>query len=194
MSTDSIPLSHIVQMLEEIMRWHKVDSEHGERTARLAMMMGARLNDGQRLNETQLELLGYAARLHDFGRTGIDHAIVNNHGTFTDAERGAMEKHCQIGYNMLKPAHLPVEITLTILHHHENFDGSGYPRGLKGLDIPLFARIVRLCDFWDALRTDRPYRKAYTEERALGVLNEMANKFDPKLYVMFLAMLRDGEI
>jgi HD-GYP domain-containing protein (c-di-GMP phosphodiesterase class II) len=73
----------------------------------------------------------------------------------------------------------------------ERWDGTGYPDGLKGLDIPLFSRIVSIADVWDALTSDRPYRKAYKPEIALGVMNAMSNHFDPRLYTIFLRKLRE---
>lgn len=183
-----IPINNIVESLEKIMTWHEVDVKHGQRTAGTAVLIGERLE----YNRTQLQLLDYAARLHDFGRTGIDHELVRTHARYTDSERGAMERHCQIGFDMLKPAKLPNEITMTVLHHHERWDGSGYPRALKGKEIPLNARIVAVADVWDALRTNRPYRKAYRQRLAVGVMKDMRQGFDPKIFDIFMDLLNEG--
>lgn len=181
-----LPLEHVVQMLESITGYHNVDREHGNRVASLAVDFGRRLPEGQKLDEQKLKLLEYAARLHDFGRVGVGNEIISKPGKLTDSQRGAMETHPRIGYEMT--IHLPPEIRLTMLYHHENWDGTGYPRGLKGLDIPLFSRIVRIVDVWDALLSDRPYRKGYSREMAIHIFGNMESHFDPNLLSLFRKM------
>jgi len=185
-------LNSLVETLENILGWHNVDEGHGERTAILALKIAVRLNGGERLDSEKLLLLDYAARIHDLGRIAIDDDLISKPGSLTTAERGAMEQHPRIGYNFLSHSNLPPEITLTILHHHEHFDGSGYPKGLKGLDIPLFPRIVMIADTWDALTSDRPYRKAMDHTAALNSMAVNSSWFDPKLFAVFLSVLRGG--
>ena len=185
-------LNSLVETLASILGWHNVDEGHGERTAIPALRIATKLNGGERLDEEQLLLLDYAARLHDLGRIAISDDLITKPGNFTTAERGAMETHPQIGYNFLSRSKLPPEITLTILYHHEHFDGSGYPKGLKGLDIPLFARIVTIADTWDALTSDRPYRKAMLSAAALNVMAVNSSWFDPRLYTIFLDIRREA--
>ena len=181
-------LDSLIETLEKIADWRNIDSQHGERTAITAIKIATQLDE--QLDEGQLMLLDYAARLHDLGRIGISDSIMSKPGSLTTSERGAMETHPEIGYNFLYRSNLPPEITLTILHHHEHFDGSGYPRGLKGLDIPLFARIVTIADMWDALTNDRPYRKALAYSAAVNVMSVNSSWFDPRLYVIFMDTLR----
>jgi len=184
-------LDSLVETLEKIADWHKIDSGHGERTAITALKIGGRLNGGERLDESDLLLLDYAARLHDLGRIGIDDALMTKNGNLTTAERGAMETHPVIGYNFLSRSNLPPQITHTILYHHEHFDGSGYPKGLKGLDIPLFARIVTIADMWDALTSDRPYRKAMAHDAALNTMAVNKAWFDGRLFYIFLEVMKE---
>jgi len=186
-------LDSLVETLELIGAWHNLDNGHGERTAIMALKIGTRLNGGERLDEGDLLLLDYAARLHDLGRIGIDDDLMQKAGGLTTAERGAMETHPTIGYNFLSRSNLPPQITLTILYHHEHFDGTGYPKGLKGLDIPLFARIVTIADTWDALTSDRPYRKAMAHPAALNTMNVNKAWFDHRLYYIFLEILKGEE-
>jgi HD-GYP domain-containing protein (c-di-GMP phosphodiesterase class II) len=184
-------LDGLIKVLEDVSAWHNLDNGHGERTAITALKIGTRLNGGERLDENDLLLLDYAARIHDLGRIGIDDDLMTKAGNLTTAERGAMETHPVIGYNFLSRSSLPPQITLTILYHHEHFDGSGYPKGLKGLDIPLFARIVTIADMWDALTSDRPYRKAMAHDAALNTMAVNKAWFDGRLYYIFLEVMQE---
>lgn len=177
-------LDSLIETLSKISVLQEVDVLHGERTAATALKIGRHLE----LDEDKLKLLGYAARIHDLGRIAIDDSIVTKAGSLTASERGAMEQHPLIGYNFLSRSNLPPEITLTLLYHQEHFDGSGYPKGLTGFDIPLFSRIVCIADVWDALVSDRPYRKAMPKITALQEMDKMARFFDPALYKIFLAV------
>lgn len=183
-----ITLNSLIETLELIADWTKIDENHGERTAILAMKIAAKMEN--KLQDEEPMMLDYAARLHDLGRIGIDEDIMLKAGPLTIAERGAMETHPTIGYNFLRRSHIPKEITETILYHHEHWDGSGYPKKLKGNEIPLFPRIVAIADNWDALTSDRPYRKAMDFSAALNTMNVNANYFDPELYVIFLEIIK----
>jgi len=187
----TIELEHVITILVRVANCHNVDNVHGERTSAVALAIGKRLNGGMRLDKEKLQLLNYAARIHDLGRVGIDNAIISKRGWLTKSQFAAVKEHSVIGYEFVKDI-LPAEITLTILHHHEHWDGTGYPKGLKGMDIPLFARIVSIADSWDALISDRPYRKAKPHGDALADMNKMAEWFDPILYTHFLEVLRDA--
>jgi len=143
------------------------------------------------LNPERLRLLDYAARIHDVGRAGIDNHLITKAGRFTQSQTAAMREHCQIGYDLLSESGLPHEITSTVLYHHEHWDGSGYPKGLKGLDIPLFPRIVCIADSWDGIVSERPYHKARMNDIALDEMNKNILWFDPKLFAIFLIVLRE---
>ncbi len=130
----------------------------------------------------QQDLILEAAPMHDIGKVGTPDSILLKPGSLTDEELIIMKQHAVIGYEVLNTgsSHLlkmAAEIALT---HHEKFDGSGYPRGLVGYDIPLFGRIVAVADVFDALTSDRPYKKAWSIERATQLMQESAGKhFDP---------------
>ncbi len=139
------------------------------------------------------EDLGYirqGALLHDIGKIGIPDRILLKPGRLTDEEWEIMRKHPTYAFEMLSPIeHLKPAIDIPYCHH-EKWDGSGYPRGLKGEEIPKSARIFAVVDVWDALRSDRPYRKAWTDEKALGYIKEQSGKhFDPQVVEAFLEVI-----
>jgi HD-GYP domain-containing protein (c-di-GMP phosphodiesterase class II) len=133
--------------------------------------------------------------LHDIGKMGIPDQILRKEGPLTEAERQIVLKHPDTAYNLLKEISY-LEKALEIPHcHHEKWDGTGYPRGLKGEAIPLPARIFAVIDVWDALSSDRPYRKAWNrEEITQYVINDSGKHFDPQVVTVFLQMVEKGEI
>lgn len=132
-----------------------------------------------------VELLRQAAPMHDVGKIGIPDSILSKPGRLTEEERTVMNTHAQIGHDILQDADPSPLLSLAAeiaLHHHERWDGSGYPQGLAGEAIPLSARIVALCDVYDALRSPRPYKTAWPVEKAQAFIREQAGKhFDPQL-------------
>jgi HD-GYP domain-containing protein (c-di-GMP phosphodiesterase class II) len=186
----NIPLEHVIRMLEEIADLHNIDFFHGSRVSDIAVAIGKRLNGGDRLDEEKIKLLEYAARVHDVGRVGVDNSIIAKAGKLTQSQRASMQEHSQIGYDLVKDA-LPVEISLTVLHTHENWDGTGYPKGLKGLDIPLFARIVHIADDYDGIVSERPYHRAHLASAALNEMEKNLTHYDPRLFAAFLHVLRE---
>ncbi|HMP01517.1 MAG TPA: HD-GYP domain-containing protein [Gemmatales bacterium] len=131
------------------------------------------------------------ALLHDIGKMGLPDAILQKPGPLSPAERREMEKHPEMGRSLLEPIeHLQPALAIPWCHH-ERWDGSGYPRGLKGQEIPLAARIFMVVDVWDALSSDRPYRTAWTAERIDAYFRANAGKqFDPEVVDVFLDLLR----
>jgi HD-GYP domain-containing protein (c-di-GMP phosphodiesterase class II) len=127
------------------------------------------------------------ALLHDIGKMGVSDAILKKPGKLTDEEWQQIRKHPQYAYDMLSSIkYLKSAIDIPYCHH-EKWDGSGYPRGLKGEEIPLSARIFAVVDVWDALTSDRPYRKAWSKLKARQYIQEQAGKhFDPEIVGIFL--------
>jgi HD-GYP domain-containing protein (c-di-GMP phosphodiesterase class II) len=158
-------------------------------TLRLARAMG--------LSEEELVHVKHGALLHDIGKMGIPDHILLKPGALNDEEWEIMRKHPIYAYDLLSPIpylHPALAIPYT---HHEKWDGTGYPRGLKGDEIPLAARIFALADVCDALLSDRPYRKGWSKERVMRFIAEQSGKhFDPQVVECFLRLesgLKDSQ-
>ena len=141
------------------------------------------------INEKEMLHIKRGALLHDIGKMGIPDNILLKEGKLTDEEWGIMRQHPTFSYEMLQPIKY-LRQSLDIPYcHHEKWDGTGYPRGLKGEQIPLVARIFAIVDVWDAVTIDRPYRKAWTRQKALKYIREQSGKhFEPRLVKAFLKL------
>lgn len=160
---------------------------HTQRVAEMTLELARALGIS---DEEELSHLRWGALLHDIGKMGVPDDILLKPGPLTEEEWVIMRRHPQYAYDMLSPiAYL--HPALDIPHyHHEKWDGTGYPCGLKGKEIPLAARIFAVVDVWDALRHDRPYRPAWPEEKARAYLRQQAGKhFDPEVAEVFLKMI-----
>ena len=152
--------------------------EHSDRASARARRVAASLQ----LPDQTARYIEYAALLHDIGKIGIDEAILLKPGKLTPEEYEEMKKHPIIGHQILAPVKYLGPVAQMVLYHQEWFDGRGYPEGLKGEEIPLGARIVAVIDAWDAMTSDRPYRKALAREVAVGELKRGAGtQFDPAI-------------
>ena len=145
-------------------------------------------------DEERAEVMRLAGEMHDVGKIGIPDSILLKPGKLTDEERKIMQGHPEIGYDILAGSRselLMVAATIA-LTHHERLDGGGYPRGLKGDQVPLEGRIAAIADVYDALTTDRVYRRAFPIERAIAMMTEdSGSHFDPDLLDMFLESMDD---
>ncbi len=162
---------------------------HSHRVVDLSMKMAQLMG----MNENELIQVRRGALLHDIGKMGIPDSILHNPGPFDDDEWEIMRKHPTYAQQRLSSIRF-LQPALDIPYcHHEKWDGTGYPRGLKGEEIPLSARIFAIVDVWDALRSDRPYREAWPKEKIIAHLQEQAGKyFDPCVVDAFLEMLTDS--
>jgi PAS domain S-box-containing protein len=156
---------------------------HCRRVVETTLMIASRMG----IPDEQLIHLQRGSLLHDIGKMGISDAIILKPGPLTDEEWTMMRLHPQYAYDLLKPVTY-LEPALEIPYcHHEKWDGTGYPRGLIGEEIPLPARIFAVVDVYDALTSDRPYRKAWSREKALSLIREESGKhFDPQVVAVFL--------
>jgi len=154
---------------------------HSNHVAVLSVALAQKIG----LSAAQIKTLEFAAQIHDIGKIAINDFIVNKPGKYTEAEYGMIKQHSTIGASLVKT--LPVDpiVYLTILHHHENFDGTGYPHKIKGEQIPLEARILRIADTYDALISNRVYHPARTHEEARRVIYQEEQKFDKDLLKVF---------
>jgi putative two-component system response regulator len=144
------------------------------------------------LSEDQIEAVGYGAVLHDVGKIGIAEAVLGKPGRLTDAERAEMQRHPGIGSDIIAPLRMGQVVGPIIRNHHEHWDGTGYPDGLKGEAIPIGARIVAVVDAYDAMTHDRPYRPAMSREDAVRELIRCrGTQFDPRLVELYLQILGD---
>jgi len=141
------------------------------------------------MNEAELVQVRWGALLHDIGKMGVPDGILNKPGSLTEAEWETMKQHPNFAYEMLSPIRY-LRLALDIPYcHHERWDGSGYPHGLKGAQIPLAARIFSVVDVWDALRSNRPYRPAWTEEKVRQHIRDAAGThFDPQVVNVFMQL------
>ncbi len=142
-----------------------------------------------KIERDQLRHIARGAFLHDIGKMGIPDAILRKPGPLSEEEKAIMRKHCDIGYSMLKRIPFLREAADIVLSHQECFDGSGYPRGLKGEEIPLGARIFAVADTLDAMISDRPYRKALPiSDAKVEIKRCSSTQFDPKVVDVFLSL------
>ncbi|MCM8797355.1 MAG: HD domain-containing protein, partial [Candidatus Omnitrophica bacterium] len=147
------------------------------------------------LKENFLEQLQIAALLHDIGKIGIPEAILNKQDYLNDEERKRMCEHPLIGVNILSPIKELEDAILGVKYHHEKYDGSGYPEGLRAEQIPLIAAIISIADTFDAMTTDRPYRKAMTKAMAVSEIRKMSGtQFDPKLVKAFTELYEEERL
>lgn len=163
---------------------------HSARVAELAKLIADRM----RLSGKQKEIIEYAAILHDVGKIGITDAILGKPGRLSPDEYRIVKEHPLIGYRIVKDVDFLRHVAEVILAHHERCNGRGYPHGKCKEEIPLEARIVAVADVFDALTSERPYRRAYTVEEALSIMeNEEEGHFDPEVLAVLKDIVRNGE-
>ena len=163
---------------------------HTERHTRRVAEAARHLGECLGLSKSDLDTLYLGGMVHDLGKIGVDDAILRKPGPLDADELVKMRAHPVIGANIVKPLRSGTELLPIIRHHHEWFDGRGYPDGLSGTDIPLLARIVAICDAYDALVNDRPYRARRSPDEAIQILAGGAGRqWDPQLVSLFLAEL-----
>ncbi|MDE7178061.1 MAG: HD domain-containing protein [Lachnospiraceae bacterium] len=165
--------------------------EHVERTREMAIRLGRAM----RLSDGDLGKLALLAVLHDIGKIAIPHAILLKPGKLTAEEWEVMKTHTEKGYRIASASKELQPIGQYILHHHERWDGGGYPGGLAGEEIPLLSRIITIVDSHDVMVHDRPYHKAMNEEDAEAELRRCAGtQFDPQLVEAFLEVLKEEQV
>ncbi|MBI4691600.1 MAG: HD domain-containing protein, partial [Nitrospirae bacterium] len=150
---------------------------HCDRVAKYAIKIAESLG----LSEEEKKCIKYGSWLHDCGKIGVPESILNLNGPLSDEQINLIKNNSRWGADVARLARLPVAVVNIILYHHEKYDGTGYPEGLKGKDIPLEARLVSVADFYDAFSSDRPYRKKYSSENISKILDDLKGRhFDPE--------------
>ncbi len=179
--------TEIVQTLSDVVETRSVDtSRHTARVGKSAHLLGLKLG----LSDPDLEVLRLVAPMHDLGKVGIPDALLNKPGRLTTEEYACVKAHTTIGYNILKGSKRRLLNTAAqvCLQHHERWDGSGYPHGLRGEEINMLGRIVGLVDVFDAVSNDRPYKRRWPSDQVLEYIQgERGRQFDPALVDLFIA-------
>lgn len=161
---------------------------HSRRVTELTVKLAQAMN----MSEEEVLHLRRGALLHDMGKIGVPDSILHKPDPLTHEEWAIMHKHPQFAYDMLSPIEYLRPALDIPYNHHEKWDGTGYPRGLKGEEIPIVARLFAVADVWDALISNRPYRDAWTEEQALNYIREQSGThFDPQVVELFFHLIDD---
>ncbi|WP_256209839.1 HD-GYP domain-containing protein [Paenibacillus sp. PDC88] len=168
-----------------------LDHNHARRVSKLSMSLARQLG----LSEHEIHLIGQGALYHDIGKIAIPTYLLQSKEKFNEEEYRLMQRHVEYGLSILS-VHTGEEIEVAreiIASHHERWDGQGYPRGLMSEAIPLYGRIVAVCDVFDALCSDRPYKAAWPVGKALDYIKDQSGEvFDPRVVEAFLQMMAEG--
>ncbi len=161
---------------------------HCDRVARYAMLIA----DSMGLDAEMKRDIKYGSWLHDCGKIGVPEAVLNHPGPLSEKDMEIIRSHPVWGADVARQARLSERIINIVLHHHERFDGLGYPSGLKAGEIPFEARIVAVCDAYDAITSDRPYAKGKSNKAAIDIMESLKEKvFDPHVTDIFCGTLRE---
>ncbi|MDD3631335.1 MAG: HD-GYP domain-containing protein [Atribacterota bacterium] len=164
---------------------------HSERVSHLAVQLARKLD----FAETEIEYLEYAAILHDIGKIGIEDRILGKKDRLTDEEYDKIKEHPVIGASIIGSIEFLQKCSQTVLHHHERYEGGGYPHGLKGEEIPRTARLLAVVDAYDAMNSDRPYRKKLSENDILEEIErESGKQFDPAIARTFISLIKEKKV
>lgn len=175
--------STVVALSRAVDARDKYTAGHSERVAGISLQIGTAMG----LSDKQLETLEIAALFHDIGKLGIPDHILLKPERLTDAEFGYIKEHPQIGVNILASIDFFKDALSIILHHHERFDGKGYPSNNAGQYIPVESRIIAVADTYDAITSDRPYRKGLSQDIALDeILKHKGTQFDSQVVDAFM--------
>ena len=186
---EKVTLNSIMAIANTIDVKDAYTSGHSFRVAKCSEAIARKLG----WNEDEVQNIHYIALLHDIGKIGIPDAILNKPGMLTEEEFSIIKKHPVIGNEILKDIHMIEHVAEGALYHHERYDGTGYPFGLKGEDIPICARIVGIADSYDAMTSNRVYRSRLKDEEVIAEFERCSgSQFDPKLAELFIEMLKNG--
>ncbi|MDD5622120.1 MAG: HD-GYP domain-containing protein [Actinomycetota bacterium] len=181
-------LNSIKQIVKIIDAKDPYTAGHSVRVAEYAEKIARKL----RLNEFDVDILINIANLHDIGKVQIDLSILNKPGKYDDADWMEMKKHPEVGYEIVKEIVFLKNSANAILYHHEKIDGSGYPSGIEGDKIPLFAKILTVADAYDAMTSNRPYKTALTQKKAIKELERCSGKdFDKKISKIMIDIIKE---
>lgn len=188
---DELFLSSIRAIVEAVDAKDPYTRGHSARVEEYSLMIGEALD----MEKDELKDLSVSAILHDVGKIGVPDKILGKRGRLTDDEYEYMKRHPEFGAAIIEPIARLKNLSPNVLYHHEKYDGHGYPKGLKSRKIPLCARIICIVDSFDAITTDRPYRKRSSMERALVEVEKgCGTHFDPKLAKIFVKVFKKKKL
>ncbi|MDD4764880.1 MAG: HD-GYP domain-containing protein [Atribacterota bacterium] len=180
-------LKSFIKILSE--RDHHGDKDFVNNTEVVATLIGKKIG----LNNYDLNRLRLLALMHDIGKIGVSKQILSKTEKLTGEEWQKIKGHCQIGYHITKSIPEFSSICKEVLYHHENWDGSGYPTGLKGEKIPLLSRIISIIDSFNTMQSNRPYKRIMTKEESIEEIKKNSgSQFDPNLVSIFLDILKEN--
>lgn len=177
-------LSAKVDILLNMLKFDNNTYEHSLNVAKYSERLNKLLCTG-----IDSSIMYYSGLFHDIGKLKINLDILNKESSLKDEEFDIIKKHSNMGYSIMKKYSMPKELQYSAFYHHERWDGKGYPVKLKGDKIPLVARIISVCDVYDALTSDRPYRKAFTMEEAVSMMKNSNGQFDQEIFKIFISNL-----
>lgn len=181
--SSSMLYSTITLIMKTLYEKNKREEKHSKRVSDLCVKVGTTLN----LNKEQINELKTVGLMHDIGKIAIDDDILNKPGMLSETEWLEIKRHPEIGYNILRTVNEYAQLAEYVLSHHERWDGKGYPRGLKGEEIPLLARLISIVDAFDAMTGYRTYRSPLSEEDAIEEIRKNAGtQFDPHMVNVFI--------
>jgi len=162
------------------------EAMHSNRVSRICQSIAFKMN----YNKDAVSQMKIAGLIHDIGKIGVDEKILNKPGRLTIDERRDIERHPEIGWKILNSTNEFSELAQFVLNHHENWDGSGYPNGLKGEAIQVEARIISIADAYDAMTSERSYKKGMSQEEAIRELKRCSGtQFDPRIVNVFVDLV-----
>lgn len=170
-----------INTLTELLKFDNNTYVHSQNVARystrLNKLLGTDIDD---------RIMYYSGLFHDIGKLKVDLNILNKESELQDNEFDIIKKHSSLGYIMMKKYLMPKEMQYAAFYHHERWDGKGYPIRLKEEEIPVVARIISICDVYDALTSDRPYRNAFAIDEAVNMMKSCIGQFDPEMFKIFI--------
>jgi HD-GYP domain-containing protein (c-di-GMP phosphodiesterase class II) len=193
----SLFLNTTVAMAAAIEAKDRYTHGHTSRVTNYALAIATKLQQkNKKINNNKFfEDMQIASLLHDIGKIGVPEAILNKEGALDPEERKKINEHPMIGVSILQRINEFETVLLGVKYHHERFDGNGYPEGLKGDNIPLIAAIISVADSFDAMTSDRPYRKGFPREKAIDIIKQESGKqFNPDIVQAFLEAIAEGKI
>ena len=190
-SLQTEPSFHLVPTLVRLIALKdRATLQHSNRVHALTSEWAAHMRARWQWSEIDFTTLETAALLHDVGKIGVLDEVLSQPSFLSEAERDHLQQHSEIGYQMVRDDPQGSAIALGIRHHHERWDGKGYPLGLKQAQIPMISQIIALVDTYDAIVGDRPYRPARTPAEALAeIAKEAGHQFNPELATAFIEFM-----